>query len=142
MRISWISQYTEVKSENTLKKSEDLQGFHWYILEYSENVKWQSKCIYISDTYYKSKLISEIKHQTNTNQLLSSIKRGNTQSELHLVHNIEDLNNKYHGFNWNPQISQYQRWNPRKYYGNPINPQGFQSKILQILRIIWNRSKL
>ena len=23
-----------------------------------------------------------------------------------------------------------------KYYGNPINPQGFQSKILQILRII------
>ena len=38
-RISWISQYTEVKSEKILKKSEDLQGFHLYIPEYSENIK-------------------------------------------------------------------------------------------------------
>ena len=38
-RISQISQYTEVKSENTLKKSKDLQGFHWYILEYPEKCK-------------------------------------------------------------------------------------------------------
>ena len=33
LKISRISQYTEVKSENTLKKSKDLQGFHRYILE-------------------------------------------------------------------------------------------------------------
>ena len=39
LRISWISQYTEVKSKNTPKKSKDLQGFHQYIPEYSENIK-------------------------------------------------------------------------------------------------------
>ena len=106
--------------------------------------------MYISVTYYKSKLISEIIHidisRPNKYRLTAVLyKRGNTQSESFGLQywNIEDLNDKYHGFNWNPQISQYQEvksaW---KYYGNPINPQGFQSKILQILQIIWNRSKL
>ena len=107
-----------MKSENTLKKSKDLQGFHWYILEYSENVKWQSKCIY-------RLLITEIKHQTNTDQPLSSIKE-EIHNLNHLVHNIEDLNYKYHGFNWNPWISQYQGWNPQKYHRNLKNDEDFR----------------
>ena len=39
IRISWISQYIEMKSTNKLKKSKDLQGFHQYKPKYSENMK-------------------------------------------------------------------------------------------------------
>ena len=48
LRISWISQYTEVKSENTPKKSEDLQGFHRYTLKYLQNMNCT---MYIPVTY-------------------------------------------------------------------------------------------
>ena len=49
--ITNIKDFTDLtiyrgEIQNTLKKSKDLQGFHRYILEYSENVKWQSKCIH------------------------------------------------------------------------------------------------
>ena len=40
LRISQISQYTEVKSEKILKKSKDLQGFHRYILKYPHNMNY------------------------------------------------------------------------------------------------------
>ena len=53
IRISQISQYTEVKSENSTKKSKDLQGFHQYMPEYSEN---KSKCVYIPVTYFKNRI--------------------------------------------------------------------------------------
>ena len=38
IRISQISQYTEVKSEKIVKKSKDIQGFHQYILKYPQNM--------------------------------------------------------------------------------------------------------
>ena len=63
LRISQISQYTEVKSKNTTKKSKDLQGFHRYILKHPQNM---NLTMHIPVTYCKSK------HQTNTDQLLSS----------------------------------------------------------------------
>ena len=49
IRISWISQYIEVKSKKILKKSEDLQGFHRYILKYPQNM---NHTMYIPVTYY------------------------------------------------------------------------------------------
>ena len=68
-----------------MKKSKDLQGFHWYILRYSE--KWQSNTQYILITYYKRK--QEIECQTNTDHSCP-LKQGNTQSVLHLAHNIKN----------------------------------------------------
>ena len=50
IRISWISQYTVVKSEKILKKSKDLQGFHRYILKYPQTM---NHTMYIPVTYYK-----------------------------------------------------------------------------------------
>ena len=64
IRISWISQYTEVKSENTPKKSKDLQGFHRYILKYSENMN--------QSNVYIRLLITEMTHNRAINCKLSS----------------------------------------------------------------------
>ena len=88
-------QYTEVKSEKILKKSEDLQGFQRYILKYPHNM---NHTMHILVTYYKmTNLFRNNAHQRcklidlsgpNNTDYRCPLKRGNTQSALHLVHNI------------------------------------------------------
>ena len=53
LQIIRISQYTEVKSEKILKKSKDLQGFHWYILRYPHNM---NHTMHILVTYFKNRI--------------------------------------------------------------------------------------
>ena len=77
IRISWISQYTEVKSEKILKKSKDLQGFqgfHQYILKYPQNMN-HTMYIYTglqNDTHQRCKLTSDMNEPNKYRPPLSS----------------------------------------------------------------------
>ena len=95
IRISWISQYTEVKSEKILKKSKDLQDFKDFTDIYSNIHKtWITQCTYRLlitkwHTYIqRCKLTSYIQNEPNKYRPPLSSKTKEIHNLHYLVHNI------------------------------------------------------